>query len=230
MYTYFKKHSISAFYNKKLKKSICSKGGKIGSIVWKNKRRKLGLKPFPMSKQARRLNNSKAGKIGGKLGGKAGTRTQMKNKIGIFGFSKEKRRSVASLAGKMTAIKHPNHSRQTMLNTHKKYPNLSKQNAMKSIKTMRMNIRAYKYKSNFYDSRWEAEIAICIEHQFDIELIENQTIHVRVGYLEYDFLINDVFVEYHPTTFGNGSLEDYYIKRRKNLNTEGYSEYELVVI
>ena len=57
------------------------------------------------------------------------------------------------------------------------------------------------------------------------------SLHIRLGRCEYDYLLEDLklFVEYHVWD-RSLTAEQYYDKRRNNLNKYGYDDYELVVI
>ncbi len=72
---------------------------------------------------------------------------------------------------------------------------------------------------------------MCLYFQKLLKIIYRKTIHVRIGFKEYDFLVNKykTFIEYHPHDF-NLSKEEYYNNRRLNLNNNGYKNYNLVVI
>lgn len=83
-----------------------------------------------------------------------------------------------------------------------------------------------------FDSNAEREIAINLYYQYKLSLIEGKTCHIGIGRCEYDFLINKSFIEYHPFNllFDKCNLENYYKKRRKNLDKNGYKGYPLIII
>ena len=52
---------------------------------------------------------------------------------------------------------------------------------------------------------------------------------IEVGSKSFDFLIGDIFIEYHPFDFTRTVIE-YYDERRKSLDENGFEDYKLVVL
>ena len=85
-----------------------------------------------------------------------------------------------------------------------------------------------------FDSNFEREIGMNISYQLNIKLKEGLNCHVIVGGKEIDFFIKDCFIEPHSINhFFNKYYKndkDYYLKRRKILDENGYKKYKLIVI
>lgn len=102
------------------------------------------------------------------------------------------------------------------------------QGGLASIKILRKQRKIEKYNNVLLDSSGEKEIAMNLRHQFKINFKEGQNIHITIGEKEYDFFVNNSFLEWHPIY--NTKREDYYSTRRKNLNKFGYKNNPLIIL
>jgi len=221
-------------------------GGKKAQIIMK--RKKIGW----YSKN--RWVQSKAGKIGVEVnrnnktgmyfdkkvqikGGIRGARKNKENKTGLYD---SKNRCIDGRGGKITAQRYGGWAGMHKFSkerTPKKYfENLSKfskssgkSGGLASIKSRRKNF-PYWFKGISFDSNGEREIAMNIYYQFNIKLEERKNCHVRIGLKEYDFFVNNIFIEFHPWNMNHNSMKDYIKERRTNLNRNGYKEYPLLII
>jgi hypothetical protein len=163
-----------------------------------------------MKKNKTNFYDFKIQSMGGKIGGKKAAETNRKNGTGLFNPD------IHSIGGKAS---------------HRIHPELANRLGLSSQHTLRINIRNLKQGRNFYDSKPEIEISICLQEQFGYFPKENKTLHFKIGTCEYDYLLEKLklFIEYHPW-FQNITEEEYYNKRRDNLNVNGYKDYNLVII
>jgi hypothetical protein len=101
-----------------------------------------------------------------------------------------------------------------------------------SIKVLRKNHRNLLYDGQYYDSKPEIEVSIWLQKHYKYIPIEEQTLHIQIGHCEYDYLLKDLklFVEKHSFWKNTETEEEYFEKRRDNLNKHGYKDYSLVVI
>ena len=85
----------------------------------------------------------------------------------------------------------------------------------------------------FYSPR-ECEMAMNIYYQLNNKLKINNNCHISIGRYEFDFFINNTFIEVHP--YNNWDMKKgitatkYYNNRRKILNKNGYKDYPLLVL
>lgn len=242
-FKYFKKHKISAFYNPKLKKIICSKGGKIGGHNAQKTLKRL-KKGFYNLETGR-----KGGKIGGKAGGKITSEFSRKNKRGFFDikFQRENNKKVQKTLKrlkkglydpKIREMGRAEYKRRKLgfYDPKRKYSICSKGGKIggrigANIVRHRKRIKLV---NCYFDSYKEAELGLCIYYQIE-RLIEGENFQVKVGNKTHDFLIKKckLFLEYHKVlSFLNPKETDknYYSTRRNNLNKNGYKDYNLVVI
>ena len=163
-----------------------------------------------------RLKNAIVGKL-----------TMKKNKTGVFGLSKEQRIINGRISGKIGGSK-----------TVSKYGGWAwitddkrRKNLFNVIHTLRINIRNLKFKGQYYDSKPEIEISLCLQEQYNYKPEENKTLHVIIGRFEHDYVLENLklIIEYHPWDL-NQTLKQYYKRRRKNLDVNEYEGYELIVI
>lgn len=99
---------------------------------------------------------------------------------------------------------------------------------------LRRNIKNILWNKIYFSSYQEREFGINIHHQIE-KLIEGENFQVKVGNLTYDFFIKkfNCFIEYHPynTLYDNvKSYKNWKIKRRQNLNQNGYKDSNLIII
>jgi len=184
---------------------------------------------------------SEMGKRGGKIGGIASSKKQKKNKTGFYDIKLQKKiheklkkenKSFYNLKnqskfGKERVKKYGGWSAITKEDRIKN----GRQGGLSVQRVLRINIRNLKFKNKYYDSKLEIEISICLQKQFNYNPKENRTLHIRIGKYEYDYLLKDLmlFIEFHPW-FNKITEKQYYNKRRKNLNKNGFKDYNLMVI
>lgn len=101
---------------------------------------------------------------------------------------------------------------------------LGKMGGSIAIKINRQH-KPYLYWNTRFDSNAEAEMCKLLK----LRPIEGKNVHVSVGSNEFDFKINDTFIEYHPWDF-NKTPKQYYNYRRRILNSNGYENNKLIVI
>ena len=102
-------------------------------------------------------------------------------------------------------------------------------------RTLRLNQSRNRKNNAFngimFDSMGELEFSLNIHYSIE-KLVEGKNYQVIVGNKPHDFLIKKYkcFIEYHPWD-RNGLTDKQYFKfRRKNLDDNGYKDYNLVVI
>ena len=153
-----------------------------------------------------------------KLAKRAGLKNvsnNLKLKLGVFSDESKRRR---------TESNRKNHT--SFCDSH-----VQQKLAFKSIIALRKNVRQLKFYGHYYDSIPEIEISLCLQYQYNYKPKEGKTLHIRIGNCEYDYLLDKLFIEYH--VFWKIATEqyfEYYKRRRKNLNTNGYEDYSLIVI
>lgn len=96
-------------------------------------------------------------------------------------------------------------------------------------KTLRENFRNLKFKGQYYDSKSEIEISLCLQEQYNYVPKEGETLHIRIGNMECDYLLKKTFIEFHPWDM-KLTHREYFNNRRKVLNKNGYKNYPLIVI
>jgi len=113
------------------------------------------------------------------------------------------------------------------------YPNhfskIGKISGLRTIKLIRAN-KPYRFMGVNFDSKAEKEIAMIFHKKINLLLVEGKNCHVRVGFKEYDFFINGIFIEFHPFDMNRLTDKEYYLGRRKNLDKNGFKNYPLIVI
>ena len=97
---------------------------------------------------------------------------------------------------------------------------------------LRHNHRNLKYKGQYYDSKPEIEISICLQEQFNYIPKERKTLHIRIGNRECDYLIKELklFIEFHSFWKKDDNEKEYYKLRRENLDNNNYKDYNLIII
>jgi len=159
-------------------------------------------------------------------GGKAGAAICKRKKTGLY--DSKIHYMGTSIGGKAGAVTCKKEKLGVFFN-----PKIKKEicslGGLSAQKTLRRNIRNLYCQANYYDSKAEIEIYLCLKAQFKYEPQDNKTLHVNVGNFEYDYLLNRIFIEYHPWDLKFTSLQ-YYNRRRKNLDKNGYKNYSLIVI
>ena len=148
--------------------------------------------------------------------------------IGIYGFTEEQRSNLGKNWGTKAAI--INKKNHTGMFHDKKIQVAA---GFASIYALRIRRRNIIFKNIHYDSYPERDVSVCLQYQYNYKPIEGKTLHIRIGKCEYDFLLEKLklFIEYHEF-WDNSSetVEQYYNRRRENLNENGYKEYKLIVI
>ena len=187
---------------------------------------------------------SRAGKIGGKIGGKRtqelhpnlsrenGLKTAEKNKKNGNGLYNSKIQSMGGKkGGKRVHELYPNLSKENGLKTQRLYPNLARENGLKATEINREN-SPYLWEGIGFLSKEEMKVA---------QIILNKPIvgincHIKVNGSIVDFcpqeedkMFQGKFVEYHPWD-RKLTPEEYYNKRRKLLDENGFKDKELIVI
>ncbi len=87
------------------------------------------------------------------------------------------------------------------------------------------------FNSIIFDSKSEMEIGMCIHHQIE-KLKEGINYQKKVGSYSFDFFVDGVFIEYHPIIkffHPNENSRNYYDKRRKILNINGYNNFLVII-
>lgn len=111
--------------------------------------------------------------------------------------------------------------------TRKKY--LRKFIGMCSLLAQR-NKSTYVFANTKFDSQEELAFAKALfDNNIITQFIENKNCHIRVDVYEFDFLINNIFIEYHPWS-KELTHKQYYAFRRKILNENGFKNNKLIVI
>jgi hypothetical protein len=104
------------------------------------------------------------------------------------------------------------------------------QAGLNSLKSSRQNRQKNEFMDCYFDSLEEMSVARQLAEQYDWKPVERKTVHVVVGRKEFDFLVNKTFIEYHPWDRDKLTIEQYYSERRRILDSNGYLNYDLVVI
>ena len=200
MFKYFKKHKIGAFHDPEIQSLNRKKGHET------QKRLKKGIWNSKARKKGHEI--QKKLKKGfwnpetGKMGGKASQETLKRLKISAF-YNPELQSKFGKIGG------------------------------LASVKARRKNKPYYFHKVPF-DSNFEKEIGMNISYQLGIILKERLNCHILVGGKEIDFFIKDCFIEVHTINYFFNKYyknnRDYYLKRRKILDKNGYKKYKLIVI
>lgn len=160
--------------------------------------------------------------------------TNKKNKTGLYDPR------IQSMGGKITSQKYPNlakrrgkmsaevnRKRGTSAFFDKK---IQIKGGLAAQKTLRENVRNLKHKGQYYDSPDEAGFSMSLQKQYNYIPIEGKTLHIKMkgGEIDYLFKKLKLFIEYH-VWFQNETEQEYYKRRRKILNQNGYENYSLIV-
>ena len=114
-------------------------------------------------------------------------------------------------------------------------PEIHKKAGLASIEAKRNKLN-FEFQNIKFHSVGELEIAMNIHYQLNIKLQKRKNVHIIVDSKEFDFLIEKYkcFIEYHKEfLYYQNKIEtkkNYYIRRRKILNKNGYKDYNLLVI
>ena len=162
---------------------------------------------IPSRKEAKYCSSKCFGKINGHLSGKISAENNKKNKKGFWSSEFQ------SEMGKRVTFE-----------TRSKA-------GVNAQHTLRINIRNLKYKGQYYDSSDEAGISAALQEQFEYIPKEGKNLHIKIKGGEIDYLIEKLklFIEYH-VRFDKLTFKQYYNKRRKILDENGYKDYDLLVI
>ena len=233
---YDQKNKLNRFDPNKQRK-LGKAGGKQTHKLYPNLAKELGKKNIRKSlatckKEKKGFWNSDVQRENGRKG----IETQRRKKIGPF-FNKKLHLEVVKKAGKIGGKRvheiHPNLARDWGRLVHKKYPNQSKENGIKSAGILRGK-RNIKFRGVYFDSYGECEIGMNISSQFNIKLKKRNNVHFLVGLKEFDFFIKKCFIEYHPYNplydKEDFNLKHYYRNRRLILNKGGYKKYPLIIL
>ena len=191
-------------------------------------------------------NRSKAGKIGGikaavtnklngtgcfdkkiqSMGGKAGVKVLREKRLGSW-FNSEQH-LLASKKGKVAQK-----ANKKGFWDSKQQSRLGKRGGCKTTEIMR-NRKRIIWKSIFFDSYRECEIAMCIHYQTE-HIKESYNYQFKVSTNHIDFFIKKYkcFIELHFPLLhydNNDTKTKYRNKRRKLLDKNGFRKYKLIVI
>ena len=241
-FKYFKKHKIGLYDLKIRKKGLETlkrlKKGIYDSKIRKKARekcKKLKKGIYGLTKEDH-IRNAKKANITNKknktsfcydkeLQSKAGKKSAIinkKNKTGIFNPKIIKKRLETCKRLKLGSCYNSE--------IHNK---ICKKGGLVSAKVRREKKPYYFHKIPF-DSNFEKEIGMNITYQLKIKLKEGVNCHIRIGGKEFDFKIKRCIIEPHIINhFFNKYYKndkDYYLKRRKILDKNGYKKYKLIVI
>lgn len=126
---------------------------------------------------------------------------------------------------------HPNHFSEMGKKAHKLHPELAY-----TSRLIRRENSPYFFMGCKFDSNQEKEICkLLVERGLIDNPIEGENVHFKINGCDVDFFIqHKVFLEFHPPlTYGRNRGEnetDYYLRRRKMLDKNGYKEHSLIVI
>lgn len=175
---------ISAFYDPKIRKKICKKGGQKANLI------------------------------------------NRKNKTGFYGLTLEQRREIVKKS----------HQRQKINKTGFCNSELQKELSKRAYAS-RIKNSPYVWKNVGFLSKQELECSkILLENE---KPIKNINCHVKIGNKIFDFKINNTFIEYHCFDENNKEIKaiygrslsylQYYKKRRKVLDENGYKDDKLII-
>ncbi len=140
-----------------------------------------------------------------------------------------------SLGGKISAKNPENIKRKTeILLKYIKSPKF-KVDIIKHLENIRKNKRHY-FNGIYFSSKEELKVAKKIlEYELETKLIKGKNCHIIIktnnSFREIDFFIqNKIFIEYHSYDLQGLSDEEYYNKRRKILDDNGFSDKQLIVL
>jgi len=168
--------------------------------------------------------------------GRVGAEVNRKNSTGFY-FDKTLQNKGGSKGGKKTAEKyggwfgfHKIFKKQQLKKYHELRVAAGKTGGLASVKSRREN---YPYRFCFvnFDSEGERLRAIWRLMNWGVVPIEGVNCHIRVGNYEIDARPFEwLFEEYHPWDMTGLSDKEYYAKRRKILDENGYEDCELIVV
>lgn len=222
-FKYFKKYEISAFYNPKIQIKNAKKIHKL----YPNLASECGKKSAKTNKKNKTsmYYDKKLQSKFGKIGGKKAAITNRKNNTGSYHDLKIRKKLNKKAA-------ETNKKNKTSFCFDKKLQSKGgKIGGVNAQKTIRKNYRNLFFKGQYYDSKLEMDISICFQKQFNYIPKEGKTLHIRIGRFEYDYLLKKLklFIEYHAWD-RKYTFKEYYDRRRKVLNQNGYKNYKLIVI
>lgn len=91
---------------------------------------------------------------------------------------------------------------------------------LETLKFIRLN-KPYKFLNVLFDSNEEKEVAKMLHNTLQFVPIERKNCHVKIGTKEFDFILNDIVIDYHPWD-KRYTLKQYFNIRRKILDNSGY--------
>lgn len=81
-----------------------------------------------------------------------------------------------------------------------------------------------------FDSQEELAFAkVLFNNNIITQFLENKNCHIKVSVYEFDFKIENIFIEYHPWC-KELTHKQYYTSRRRILNENGFEKNKLIVI
>jgi len=180
----------------------------------------------------------------GKRGGKKASEIERKKGINFFSRSFQKemsKRMVKKYQSKKEGCFNPEVIKKRAMmgvEAHKKNGELffnsdfQREMGARGIKALRKNKNII-FNKIFFDSAGECEFGMCIHYQIE-KLKEGKNYQIKIDRFTYDFLINGLFIEYHPyNPLYSGediNLNKYYKSRRALLDKTGYKEYPLLIV
>lgn len=160
------------------------------------------------------------------MNGKKAGITNKQNKTGAFHNKK-----IQSKAGKIGGKKATITKKRNKLGwfNSRLQREMGKRGGAKTAEILRRR-EDYYFKNLKFASMQEREIGASIWYQFE-RLKRNKNFQIKVGNWCYDFLVSKCFIEYHPKMFYDKETpKEYYKRRRRNLNKNGYKDYNFIVI
>ena len=236
-----RKNGTGAFFDKNIQSRVGKIGGKKASEI----NRINGTSCFFDKKL-----QSRAGKIGGVIGGKNSAITNKRNGTGLWNKDKKIQIKGGKVGGKIRAIQMKENktnfydskfqskmSKRGLFSMKKNKlgfydPKIQSMGGLACQHILRMNIRNLKFNNQYYDSKPEIEISLCLQKQFNYIPKEDKTLHIKIGECEYDYLLKNLklFIEFHAFWKIGDNEKEYYQRRRENLDNNGHKDYSLIVI
>jgi hypothetical protein len=219
----FEKRNKIGWFNSELQKELCKRANGLGGKNAQKTQKKFKLGLYGLTKKQRKEHCIKIIKMQ-KRKKLAFFNSKLQSELGKRGAKKANEINKKNKTGFYNSITQRENGKKVKLETHIK-------SGLLSIRSHRINIRNLKLYGQYYDSKSEIEISLCLQNQFNYIPKENKTLHVRIGRCEYDYLLEKfkLYIEYHPWDL-KFTEEEYYNRRRENLNKNGYNDYNLVVI
>jgi hypothetical protein len=188
---------------------------------------------FQTEEAKKKISKSNTGKrIGFAITSKEMNERQKKLKTGFYSSelqSELSKRAEKSIGGLITARKY----RIEKEKNSEWYQKLFKKRQACGLKLAEISHKKlnnkYEYNGIFYDSKSEREFAKYLLENNILKEINEENFQINIGNKWYDFLINNIFVEFHPYDFQGRSDGEYFSDRKQNLIKNGYDNKLIVV-